>query len=301
MPVSSESQPLHRLEATYKNAGQITARDDSYTSVDVREMSFGQYFSLRITELFRFKYALRNAVLSALKRRYRRSTLGFAWSLLNPLLTMMVLALMFGTLFRQNYHLFSIYVFSALLPWGLIAQTMTQSTESLVNNESSLRMLLLPKAFFPLVTVASELVNFSLSLAVFLLLGLALGGHYNWTMIAIPLATVLTGIFCFALAICFSITAVFCRDVSHILGVVVQLLFYMTPIIYPVNSVPADLRWIINLNPFYCFVKLFRYPIYDGQWPHMTDWLICTLLAVAGILSSFYLLQRTERGILFRL
>ncbi len=132
----------------------------SYSSIDVRQLSYVRYAKLRVTELFKYRYALKSAVIVNLKRRYRRSSLGFAWSLLNPLLTMAVLALMFGTIFHQKYQTFSVYVFSALLPWNFIAQTMLQSTESFVNNESFLKRVVLPKTFFPLVTVCTEMVNF---------------------------------------------------------------------------------------------------------------------------------------------
>ncbi len=236
-----------------------------YSSIDVRQLSYLQYTRLRLGELFKYRYALKNAVISNLKRRYRRSTLGFAWSLLNPLLTMAVLALMFGTIFHQKYQTFSVYVFSALLPWNFIAQTLLQGTESFVNNESSLRRIVLPKIFFPLVTVCTEMSNFMLSLASFLVLGLLLEVHYSWTLLVIPVAALITSILAFGLAISMAVLTVYWRDLQHIMSVIVQLLFYTVPIIYPLQSLSESLHWIVQLNPFYYFIELLDFPFMNAS------------------------------------
>ncbi len=272
-----------------------------YSSIDVRQLSYLQYVKLRLGELVKYRYALKSAVTLNLKRRYRRSTLGFAWSLLNPLLTMAVLALMFGTIFHQKYQAFSIYVFSALLPWNFIAQTLLHSTESFVNNESSLKRVVLPKTFYPLVTVCTEMVNFLLSLASFLVLGVLLKENYSWALLSIPVATLIIGIFAFGLAISMAVLTVYWRDLQHILGVIVQLLFYLVPIIYPFESLSDDLHWIVQINPFYYFLKLFRLSIYNGQMPSLLNWLGCTIIAIITLGVGLRLLQRTERELLFRL
>jgi ABC-type polysaccharide/polyol phosphate export permease len=277
------------------------SRRKVYNSLDVRQLSYMQYAWLRISELFKYRYALKSAVTLNLKRRYRRSTLGFAWSLLNPLLTMAVLALMFGTIFHQKYQTFSVYVFSALLPWNFIAQTLLQSTESFVNNESSLRRVVLPKTFYPMVTVCTEISNFLLSLASFLILGLLLKEQYSWALLSIPLAVIILGIFAFGLGISMAVLTVYWRDLQHIAGVIVQLLFYMVPIIYPLESLSQNLHWVVQLNPFYSFIELFRFSIYDGQWPSLLNWAICGLFAIISLGIGLRLLQQTERELLFRL
>lgn len=282
-------------------ATDSSVAEKGYNSVDIRRLSYFQYVDLRLGELPKFRYALKNAVLSNLRRRYRRSTLGFCWSLLNPFFTMGILALIFGTIFHQNYQTFSVYVFSALLPWNFIAQVMLQGTESLANNESSLRRLVLPKMFFPLVTVCTEMVNFVLSLASFLALGLLFGQHYSYTILLLPFAALAAGILCFGLAICMSILTVYWRDTQHILGVVVQLLFYTIPIIYPVETLSNNLKLIVHFNPFYHFVKLFRYAIYFGQCPALIEWCFCFVVAVISMAIALWMLKRTERELLFRL
>ena len=272
-----------------------------YYSIDVRQLSYVQYAKLRLGELFKYRYALKNAVVSNLKRRYRRSTLGFAWSLLNPLLTMAVLALMFGTIFHQKYQTFSVYVFSALLPWNFIAQTLLQGTESFVNNESSLKRVVLPKTFFPLVTVCTEMSNFMLSLASFLVLGLFLEVHYSWALLSIPFAALITSVLAFGLAISMAVLTVYWRDLQHIMSVIIQLFFYTVPIIYPLESLSENIRWIVQVNPFYYFIKLFRFSIYDCQWPPLFDWALCASIAVIVLAVSLKLLQGTERELVFRL
>jgi ABC-type polysaccharide/polyol phosphate export permease len=272
-----------------------------YCSVDVRQLSYWRYLELRICELSQYKYALRSAVMLNLKRRYRRSTLGFGWSLLNPLLSMGVLSLVFGGIFHQNYQSFSIYVFSALLPWNYIAQTTLQGTESLVNNESYIKRVAIPKAFFPLVTVCTELLNFVLSLVSFLALGLLLGAHYSWALLSLPLAVMITGILAFGLAIFMAVLTVYWRDLQHIVGILLQLLFYTLPIIYPMETLSQPLKSLVVFNPFYHFVKLFRLSIYADQWPSLADWGLSLLIAVIILAASLCLLRHKEREIVFRL
>jgi ABC-type polysaccharide/polyol phosphate export permease len=272
-----------------------------YSSVNVRQMSYIQYIVLRIGELYKYRHALKSAVLLNLKRRYRRSTLGFAWSLLNPLLTMAVLALMFGTIFHQKYQTFSVYVFSALLPWNFIAQTLLNSTECFVNNEASLKRIVLPKIFFPLVTVCTEMINFLLSLASFLILGLLLQENYSWTLLSLPMAAFITGILAFGLSIAMAICTVYWRDLQHILGVIVQILFYLIPIIYPVESLSENLYEIVRLNPLYPFIELFRSAIYSNAWPSLLNWGIASIIAILVLAIALRLLQHTERELLFRL
>ena len=294
-------------EETAEGEKAFAARDltgespRSYCSVDVRQLSYWQYLRLRISELSKYKYALRSAVMLNLKRRYRRSTLGFGWSLLNPLLTMGVLALVFGGIFHQNYQSFSVYVFSALLPWNFLAQTVLQGSESLVNNESYIKRVAIPKTFFPLTTVCTELLSFVLSLASFLALGLLLGAHYSWTLLSLPLAVMITGILAYGLAIFVAVLTVYWRDLQHIVGVLLQLLFYTIPIIYPLETLSEPLKWVVRLNPFYHFVKLFRLSIYACQWPSPADWWLSFLIAVMVLAASFCLLQKKERELIFRL
>ena len=295
-----EKHPLSAVEETSVVPIKSKARNEYY-SIDVRQLSYLQYVKLRLGDLFKYRYALRNSVISNLKRRYRRSTLGFAWSLLNPLLTMAVLALMFGTIFHQKYQTFSVYVFSALLPWNFIAQSLLQGTESFVNNESSLKRIVLPKTFFPLVTVCTEMSNFMLSLASFLVLGLLLEVHYSWALLTIPFAALITSILAFGLAISMAVLTVYWRDLQHIMSVIIQILFYTVPIIYPLESLSENISWIVQLNPFYYFIRLFRFSIYDSQCPPLSDWLLCTCIAVFVLAISLRLLQDTERELVFRL
>ena len=272
-----------------------------YRSVDVRQLDYPVFAAMRLKELWTYRYALKSAVISNLRRRYRRSSLGFSWSLINPLLTMLVLAFVFGTIFKQSYQAFSVYVFSALLPWNYISQTICQSTESIVTSEDSLKRVVLPKAFFPLVTVLTELINFSLALCTFLVLGVFLSAKYSLALLAIPAATALCGLLVFGLSLIMAIATVYYRDLTHIIGVVLQLVFYTIPVIYPVEVLPESVHKILIFNPFYHFVKLFRLCISDGVWPATTDWLICAVVAIASVLISLALLQKTERELLFRL
>lgn len=265
--------------------------------------SFKNFLSRTIRDLFMYRYAILNFVSSNLKARYRRSTIGFFWSLLNPLFTMIIMSVVFSTLFKNPLANFSIYIFSGLLPWTMIFNSMMNGSMSMVLAERYLKKVYIPKMIFPVVVVSVEVVNFMLSLLSMFLLAIFLGAQISWALVSLPAAMLLIAVFLLGLVMVTSMVNVYFRDLSHIVQVVFMGLFYLTPIVYPLEIIESRelLYNVIKLNPFLYFVELFHSIIYRAEFPPVSNWLICVALATVSMLAGLLIFSSKEKDVIYRL
>lgn len=263
--------------------------------------SFPRFVMRTFRELNAFRFALATNVVNVLSRRYRRSVLGFAWSLINPLLTMVVMSIVFAALFRRDLQEFAMFVFSGNLPWQFVSATIITGTMTIVNNESFLKKLYTPKAFFPLANLCVELFNFTFSLISLFILAAVLGLSIKWTIVFLPLVIGITFVFLAGMSLIAAIATVYFRDINHIVAVVMSVIFYAMPILYPPDQVPKNLALVFELNPFYHFIRLYRHVIYEGVIPSAFEWLIPSVVALATLTAGLYLLKKTDKDIVFRL
>lgn len=122
--------------------------------------SFLRYLIKNIQDLRVYRYAIANFVRNNLRMRYRRSALGFLWTVLNPLLVMSVISVVFALIYKRDIHTFAIYIFSGLSPWGFINMSVQGGSQSLIHAEGYLKKVYLPKVMFPIISVSTELINF---------------------------------------------------------------------------------------------------------------------------------------------
>ena len=263
--------------------------------------SFSTFLLRNAHELMRFRFAVWTFVLNTLQRRYRRSALGFAWSLISPLLTMSVMSIVFSFLFHRDMKAYAVFLFSGMLPWSFISDTMVKGSQSIVQSEIFVKKLFIPKLFFPLVTVLSEVVNFVLAFASLCIVCAIIGAGLHWTMIFLPAVIGITFVFCVGLALLLSITTVYFRDVTHILQVALTAIFYLIPIVYPISMVTPAFQRVIACNPFFYFIDLFRQVLYLGTVPTLLQWCIPTAIAVFTVLVALYVLRAREYDLVYRL
>jgi ABC-2 type transport system permease protein len=263
--------------------------------------SFPKYVISKLNELRFIKFAFASFVVNNLRRRYQRSVLGFAWSMLNPLLMMVVLTTIFSLLFHRDPKSYGIYMFTGLLPWQFISESISIGCSSLVQAEGFMKKVYVPKLFFPLVTCSTEVVNFALALVSMIILATFLGLHLNWTLLLLPVAIAVTYLFTFGIALCLGVATVYFRDLTHIVKVILQSFFYFIPIIWPLNALPAKYEAIFLANPFTHFILLFRALIFDGVLPTSREWAWCVFYSCVTLTLGFWILRRNEKDIIFRL
>jgi ABC-2 type transport system permease protein/lipopolysaccharide transport system permease protein len=263
--------------------------------------SFLAFVARMSAELRHIKFALASFIINNLRRRYRRSVLGFAWSLLNPLLTMIVLTLVFSLLFKSSPRDFAMHLFTGLLPWMFVSDSITNGSLSIVTSEAFLKKVYIPKMFFPLVSVGTEAVNFGLSMVSMIILGFCLGMHIGSTILLAPLAILLLFGFSYSVSLLLAIGTVYFRDLTHIVKICLSAAFYLVPIIYPLAQIPEPYRKYFLLNPMYYFINLFRLTINDCRIPTLLDWAIPTASMLIVFTMAMYTLMKTEKDLIYRL
>lgn len=238
-------------------------------------------------ELLRYRDLVGALVSRDLKVRYRRSAIGFLWTMLQPLLMMLVLQTVFSTIFLaksaevpQNYE---VYVLAGILFWNFFSQSIVASMNSLRGNAQLLQKLPVPKVVFPLATVLSGLVNLVFALLPLLVLLIATGHPLKPALLFLPVSILIVALFTLGAGLLLSPLAVFFSDVVELIGVLLTLMFYLTPVIYPKDIVPENLRWVVRFNPVRSILEVFRDPIYQGEIPplsHLTVSIVIALLAL---------------------
>ncbi len=293
-------KPLADLGFGSRFHDEITGDTVDLTSLPSNEFFFS-YIWRTVNELRYVKFALASFVINNLRRRYQRSVLGFAWSLLNPLLMMIVLTTVFSLIFNRNPKTYGIFIFTGMLPWTFISESIAAGCSSITSAENFMKKVYIPKIFFPLVTVSTEAINFALSLVSMMALALLVGLHLHWTVLLLPVAMTVTFLFTFGIVLALGVGTVYFRDIAHFVRVILACFFYLIPIVYPLSAVPEKYVGFFQANPFSHFINLYRQIILYGTPPTWQEWLNTVLLAVLSLLIGFFILRQKEKDIIFRL
>lgn len=254
-----------------------------------------------LSELFGSRNVLSKLISQQLILRYRRTALGYLWTLINPLLMMSVMALVFSTLFKSDLKDFVVFLFAGMIPWNFFNSVVTQSCSSFINNEGLIKKIYLPKVIFPLSIAFALLIDSSLSFLAFFAIIVFIGGSLSWTAFFVPVAFLLLFFFTLGIALIMSIVTVFFRDLQHVILIVMQGLFFLTPILYKHEALEGKVKWLITLNPVVPYIELFRAPLYKGVLPSGSIILQALVLSVSAMIIGLFVFLRQEKKIVFRL
>jgi ABC-type polysaccharide/polyol phosphate export permease len=250
-------------------------------------------------ELVRFWPVIQNMVVQELRVRYQRSILGFVWTLLNPLLMMITLSCVFSSLTEIEHY--SLFLFAGMVPWGFLSNSLNESAVCIILNEGLIRKIYLPKLIFPIAKVLINLVTFALSLgALFLLLG-PLGARLSVSMLFLPLAIGLFAVFILGLSLIVATANTFYRDCGHLVSVVLQAWYFLTPILFPIGRFSENTRWRFLLNPAYYFIELFHEVLFAGRLPRFGLVAAAALIAATSLGIGYAIFKSHEDKMVFRL
>ncbi len=224
--------------------------------------------------------------------RYKRSVLGIAWTMLQPLGMMIILTLVFSTLFSRVRG-YPTYILTGLIAWTFFSQTTNAIISQTVWGGELFRRIYLPRTAFAVSSIGTGLVNIVLSLVPLFSIMVLTGTKLHWTILIIPLVLILLAAFTLGVGLIISTLAVFFPDVSEMYQILLLAWMYLTPIIYPEEIIPQAYRfWIFNLNPMYHLVKIFRMPVYDGLLPDWKTMLVGTIVSLVTLLVGWFVYSR---------
>ena len=224
-----------------------------------------------LVELWQYRELLSTLTIRDLKVRYKNSALGIAWSLLNPLLMMVVFTLVYMVLLGQANR----PDYSGLLPWNFFSASVMAGTGSILNNGHLIKKIYFPRAVLPTSIVLSNLVNFLIALPVYFGMALLLGVHFTPYVIWLPIVIVVQLVFTLGISLFLASINVFYRDVQHIMEVLMLAWFFLTPVIWDVSMLPQSKmilgmdvpvqRLLYILNPMASIIASYRDVLYHGR------------------------------------
>ena len=213
-----------------------------------------------------------------MKIMYQRSALGMLWTLINPLLQLLVFIFVFQVIIKIEIPQYASYVFTGLLVWNWFQNSLFQATGIIINSRSSIRQPGFPTAILPVVIVTTGLIHFVLALPVLLVFLLMDGVQFTPLILFLPILQILQFILTISLSFFLAALNVQFRDTQHTLGILLQFLFYLTPVFYELDKIPGQYWSIYGLNPLVHLVTCYRQILIWGVQP---DWL--ALIIIAGI------------------
>lgn len=253
-------------------------------------------------DCIRFREVLYNILSQDLKVKYKRTFLGYLWSLLNPILQLVVLTFVFSHMMRMGgMKDYTLYLFSGILVYNFFSGALSASATSILENEGFIKKIYLPKILFPLSRVLMREVDFLFSLVALGILLFAFGLPFKPTLAFLPFAIVIFTIFTLGLSCLVALATVYFRDVQYLLGVFLQLIYFATPILYPVQMLPEPYRPYLALNPLVLQIGLFQKLIYYGENPPLVEWTQALGMALVTFLVGAIALLWWEDDLVFRM
>lgn len=252
-------------------------------------------------EVIQYRSVLGQLVHQYLTLRYRRTAMGYMWTLINPLLMMSIMAVVFATLFNQDLATFSVFLFSGMVPWNCFSTIVTQSCTAFLYNEGLIKKIYLPKVIFPLSLALGVLIDSALAFVALFLLILLFGAPISWALLFIPVAFSLLFLFSLGFGLMVSVATVFFRDLQHVIGILMQAWFFLTPVFYRHEALTAKVAWLVALNPMVPFIELFRAPLSMGRLPSVTAITSAVVFTICSMVVGFSVFLAQEKKIVFRL
>lgn len=254
--------------------------------------------SLDLVELWRRRELAWVLALRDLRVRYKQTFLGVAWAVIQPLATMIVLHIFFGKVMGMADRVgdvpYPVFLYAGLLPWTLFANAVTASSNSLVGNAHILSKVYFPRLLLPLSATLVPAIDYMIAFVV--LAGLMLWFHVPVTLgvVLIPLLVLSTVIAVLGVGVLLASLTVCYRDFRYVVPFMLQLWFFMTPVIYDLSFVPQRYQWLINLNPMAGTIDAFRAVILD-QPVNYAAWAVSTIVGAVMLVVGFVWFAKLER------
>ncbi len=244
---------------------------------------------LMITELWEYRDLLKLLVSKTIKLKYRRSFLGYVWSVLNPLLIMIVMSIVFSKMFSRNITNYPLYLFCGQLLFNFMNHSTHQAISSVSASGSLLKKTHVPKHIFTISKITGGLVDLAFSLGALIIVIIATQAQITWYALLFPFVLIPLYLFCVGLGLFLAQANVFFRDIQYIYNAITTAWLYMTPLFYTIEILPKKVAWFItHFNPMYFYISQFRDIIYIGQAPEakyvIAGWVVALLSLLIGSL-----------------
>lgn len=248
----------------------------------------------KIYDQMKYFVFMKEVVKRDIKRKYYKSALGVLWTVLNPLLSMLVMTLVFSTLFKRNIDNFPIYLLSGQLIFNFISGASRQSLSAILSNAGYIRAIYIPKYIFVLSRVVEGLVDFLFSLIALLLVMFFTKAPFTLNMLMLPVLLVLVFMFTLGLSLILATYGTFFRDLHHLYGIFTMLWMWTSAIFYPLSIIPARYSFLFDLNPAIHYISIMRAICHEGVAPTEKSLIIATCYSILTLLFGISVFKSKE-------
>lgn len=249
-----------------------------------------------LQNLYHYRELLKTNVQKEIRGKYKGSFLGVLWSFINPLLMVLVYALVFPYIMRTNVDHYLIFLIVAIIPWNFFTTVINSGCNCIWINGGIIKKVYFPREILPISVVFAGLVNFLISCLIILLFLLFGGIGFSWQILWLPLIAIIQS--CLSLGLLFILSAinVYIRDIEYFVAFLINLLFYATPILYTVDMFPEKIRWVLYLNPMSHLIDAYRSIFYYQTMPNLPSLLYIALLALLFLGFGYMIFKKLEKG-----
>lgn len=238
----------------------------------------------RLEDIKQYFFVIRELTGREIKRKYARSVLGILWSVLNPLLNMVVMSLIFSTMFKRSIENFPIYYLTGRVVFDLFSGATNTSITALVDNKGLLIRTKIPMQVFILSRVYTAAANFGYTLIAYGMMLIVFQVEPAWTMLLFFFDILLAGIFATGLGYMLATAYVFFADIKHLYGVLLTLWMQLSAIFYPADRLPEVMQRVLDYNPMYTMISFARLCVMEGEIPPLRLWIMNTVSAAVAFL-----------------
>ena len=238
-------------------------------------------------------------VLRDIKIKYKRSILGFAWSILNPLLMMIVMSIVFSTIFKTDIKNFPMYLITGQVIFTFFSEATNMAMMSIIGNGGLIKKVYIPKYIFPLSKVMFSFTNMLFSLVAVVIVAIATKLPITPAILLFPLPLIYVFIFSLGVGLLLASYAVFFRDLLHLYGILLLIWTYLTPIFYPITILPENVKKVIMFNPMFVYIDNFREIILYGKVPSLSSNLLCICYSLIALLIGTLAFRKAKDKFIF--
>ena len=246
-------------------------------------------------ELYHYRELLKTNVKKDIRGKYKGSFLGILWSFINPLLQVLVYALVFPYIMKVETENYLIFLICGIIPWTWFITSISQGTTSITNNANLIKKVYFPREILPISVVTSGLVNFLISCLIILIFVIFGGLGITWHLIFLPLIIIVQYVFTLALIFVLSAFNVYVKDVEYIVAFIINMLFYATPILYTTEMFSGPILWLFRLNPLAHLINAYRDVFYVHHIPNLINLSILLGVSILLVIICYIIFKKLEK------
>ena len=245
--------------------------------------------------LYNYRELLKTSVKKEVRSKYKNSFLGVLWSFLNPLLQIIVYAIIFSLILKSKQDNYAIFLCTGLIPWTFFSVAINKSAFTIIENGNIIKKVYFPREIIPISVVTAETINFLISTLI--ILGFILFGGIGISKYILFYPLILIAQYFIVLAISFVISSicVYLRDLQHFVGIIIQLLFYATPIVYSVDTIPKEYQWILKYNPMTYIINGYRDIFYYKRQVDLKTLVILISFAIISCIIGYIVFSKLQK------